>query len=195
MTQFKEPNTMNLKVGESVHVLLPHPDSVTFEEILQKYSIIGRVLELKHSAGGALQVKVEGLERIAGSEWTYPMYCERCAPVLIQHPEPAPLARVIAPVFAEGDNYIVTNIFQIKAARERYSVKWFFGEVLPFPHGRYRVVNFDNNHEYEVKVEEIARHEYRLSCACDDFHHVGRVCKHIYEVFDQEKRSALEKAA
>src|ERR1044072_9361646 len=115
MNEFTEPNKLNLKRGDYVLIRLTYPDTATIEEIAENFLHAGCVERDYHNERGLLRVEVEGLESKLGRNWTWQ---DRIVSV-----------DRLQTIFGEDEPYIEVNTFGIRAARERYNVRNFRGDV------------------------------------------------------------------
>lgn len=215
MQNFQEPNEKNIQPGDNVFVVIPNPETATLEEIARDYSHVGTVKAVYHAPSGALRISVEGLEEKLGRDWTCQVYVKKtatppppaapAAAVAAEIPAP-PLALaasngasilatqkvqpVTVPVFSESEEPLEVTSFQIKQAASRELTRKFTGEIKQTGNCRFSVHNFENDHRHVVKIKEIRKNVFQVSCDCRDFIHRQRVCKHIFEVFFQETPTA-----
>ena len=182
---FLEPNEKQIKPGDTVFVMIPHPDSLTFEDVAREYTHVGVVKSVSHSRGGSLLISVEGLEAKLGRDWDYQTNVSKT----VAEPERS------LEIFGRNEPSLDVSIFEIRAAEDRKLTRMFIGEVSETAPGIFRVENFDNEHVHSVKIEEVSKHRFRVNCTCVDFHRRKRVCKHIYETFKQMNTVALKQAA
>jgi hypothetical protein len=173
MNNFQEPNKLNLKKGDYVVISLPYPETATIDEIANDFHHAGEVRRVYHNESGILRVEVAGLKEKIGRDWTWQ---DRIVSVDKKKT-----------VFEDGEKYIEVNIFGIKAAGQRGTVKNFRGDISRINNNEYEIYSWDSGNSYVVKIEDVAKYTYNVGCTCPDFTNRERVCKHISAVFTENK--------
>lgn len=181
MKNFVEPNTLNLKKGDYVLIRLPYPETATIDEIASEFIHAGEVRRVYHNENGILRIEVEGLKEKIGRDWTWQ---DRIVSVDKRQT-----------VFDEDEQYIEVNIFGIKAANQRSSVKNFRGDITKISNHEFEIYSFDSGNSYVVKIAEVSKYNFNVGCTCPDFTNRVRVCKHISAVFNNDKVTVSVKIA